>query len=47
MAVVMLIVTNSKAMGRFRARPWLFWAGWGATALMAVTVAALLWSLIP
>jgi Mn2+/Fe2+ NRAMP family transporter len=44
MAVMMLIVTNSKAMGRFRARPSLFWGGWGATALMTVTVAALVWS---
>ena len=43
MAVMMLIVTNRKAMGRFQARPTLTWAGWGATALMGVTVIALLW----
>ena len=47
MAVMMLIVTNRKAMGRFQARPTLAWAGWGATALMGVTVVALLWSLLP
>ena len=47
MAVMMLIVTNSKAMGRFQARPTLAWAGWGATALMGVTVVALLCSLLP
>ena len=47
MAVMMLIVTNRKAMGRFQARPTLAWAGWGATALMGVTVIALLWSLLP
>ena len=47
MAVMMLIVTNHKAMGRFQARPMLAWAGWGATALMGVTVVALLWSLLP
>ena len=46
MAVMMLIVTNPKAMGRFRARPSLVWAGWGATALMGITVAALLRSLL-
>jgi NRAMP (natural resistance-associated macrophage protein)-like metal ion transporter len=47
MAMMMLIVTNRKAMGRFQARPSLAWAGWGATALMGVTVVALLWSLLP
>ncbi len=47
MAMMMLIVTNRTAMGRFRARPSLAWAGWGATALMGVTAVALLWSLMP
>jgi NRAMP (natural resistance-associated macrophage protein)-like metal ion transporter len=47
MAMMMLIVTNRKAMGRFCARPSLTWGGWGATALMGVTAAALLWSLLP
>ncbi len=47
MAMMMLIVNNRAAMGRFQARPSLAWAGWGATALMGVTVAALLWSLLP
>ncbi len=47
MAMMMLIVTNRTAMGRFRARPSLAWAGWGATALMSVTAVALLWSLLP
>ncbi len=47
MAIMMLIVTNRTAMGRFRARPSLAWAGWGATALMGVTAVALLWSLLP
>jgi len=42
MAMMMLIVTNPAAMGRFRARPWLGRIGWAATGLMAVTVAALL-----
>ena len=47
MAMMMLIVSNRSAMGRFQARPSLAWAGWGATALMGITVAALLWSLLP
>lgn len=46
MAMMMLIVTNRGAMGRFQARPSLAWAGWGATALMTITVAALIWSLV-
>jgi len=46
MAMMMLIVTNSAAMGRFRARPSLAWAGWGATALMGITVVALFLSLL-
>jgi NRAMP (natural resistance-associated macrophage protein)-like metal ion transporter len=45
MAMMMLIVTNSEAMGRFRARPWLAYLGWGATAAMGITALALLWSL--
>ena len=47
MAMMMLIVSNRSAMGRFQARPSLAWAGWGATALMGITVGALLWSLLP
>jgi NRAMP (natural resistance-associated macrophage protein)-like metal ion transporter len=47
MAMMMLIVSNRSAMGRFRARPSLAWAGWGATGLMGITVAALLWSFLP
>ena len=46
MAVMMLIVTNSKAMV-VSMRPTLARVGWGATALMGVTVVALLWSLLP
>jgi Mn2+/Fe2+ NRAMP family transporter len=46
MAMMMLIVTNRAAMGRFLARPWLAWAGWTATGLMGVTVLALLWSML-
>jgi NRAMP (natural resistance-associated macrophage protein)-like metal ion transporter len=46
MAMMMLVVTNEGAMGRFQARPSLKWTGWGATALMGITAAALLWSLV-
>jgi NRAMP (natural resistance-associated macrophage protein)-like metal ion transporter len=46
MAMMMLLVTNGAAMGRFRARPSLAWAGWGATTLMGLTVAALLCSIV-
>ena len=44
MAMMMLIVTNKRAMGRFTAKPWLAYAGWGATALMGLTAAALIGS---
>ncbi len=47
MALMMLIVTNKAVMGRFEARPSLAWGGWGATALMGITVGALIWSLLP
>jgi NRAMP (natural resistance-associated macrophage protein)-like metal ion transporter len=46
MAMMMMIVTNQAAMGRFKARRWLAYAGWAATTLMGVTVVALLWSLV-
>jgi NRAMP (natural resistance-associated macrophage protein)-like metal ion transporter len=45
MAMMMLIVSN-EIMGRFRATRWLAIAGWGATALMAVTVIAMVVSMI-
>jgi Mn2+/Fe2+ NRAMP family transporter len=45
MAMMMLIVTSKRAMGRFAAKPWLAYAGWGATAVMGLTAAALIWSL--
>ena len=45
MAMMMAIAGNATIMGRFAARPWLKWAGWTATGLMALTVAALAISL--
>ena len=44
MAMMMVLVTSSAVMGRFRARRWLAWVGWAATALMGLVVAALLLS---
>jgi NRAMP (natural resistance-associated macrophage protein)-like metal ion transporter len=46
MAMMMMIVTNAGAMGPFRAKPWLAYAGWGATGLMALTAGAAFWSLL-
>jgi Mn2+/Fe2+ NRAMP family transporter len=46
MAMMMLIVTNAQAMGRFKARPWLAYVGWAATGAMGLTALALLWSLL-
>jgi Mn2+/Fe2+ NRAMP family transporter len=44
MAMMMLIVSSSTIMGRFRARSWLIALGWAGTALMALAVLALLGS---
>jgi NRAMP (natural resistance-associated macrophage protein)-like metal ion transporter len=44
MAAMMIVVTRTSAMGRYRARPLLIWLGWTATALMALTDLALIWS---
>ena len=44
MGMMMVIVGNSRLMGRFRAKPWLIGFGWVGTGLMAFAVVALLWS---
>ncbi|HLZ05069.1 MAG TPA: divalent metal cation transporter [Bradyrhizobium sp.] len=44
MAMMMVIVSNARLMGRFKARRWLVALGWLGTAVMAVAVVALLWS---
>ncbi|HEY5075760.1 MAG TPA: hypothetical protein VII34_13790, partial [Pyrinomonadaceae bacterium] len=41
MAMMMVIVGNSRLMGRFRANPWLIGFGWVGTGLMALAVVAL------
>src|SRR4030088_1880351 len=46
MAMMMVIVANSRLMGRFRAKSWLIALGWIGTALMAVAVIALFWSFV-
>ncbi len=44
MAMMMVIVANSRLMGRFRAKSWLIALGWTGTGLMALAVIALAWS---
>jgi NRAMP (natural resistance-associated macrophage protein)-like metal ion transporter len=44
MAMMMVIVANSRLMGRFKAAPRLIVLGWIGTGLMALAVAALFWS---
>jgi NRAMP (natural resistance-associated macrophage protein)-like metal ion transporter len=44
MAMMMVIVANSKLMGRFKAKSWLIALGWIATGIMALAVAALIGS---
>jgi Mn2+/Fe2+ NRAMP family transporter len=44
MAAMMLIVRNRNLMGRFKGRRWLIVLGWSGTILMAMAVAAMIWS---
>ena len=44
MVAMMLIVSSTKIMQRFRAKPWLIMLGWLGTAVMAIAVLALLWT---
>jgi NRAMP (natural resistance-associated macrophage protein)-like metal ion transporter len=44
MAMMMVIVANSRLMGRFRAKSWLVGLGWIGTGLMGLAVVALAWS---
>ncbi len=44
MAMMMVIVSNARLMGRFKARTWLVALGWVGTAIMAVAVIALIGS---
>jgi Mn2+/Fe2+ NRAMP family transporter len=46
MTMMMVIVSNQKVMGRFKARSWLVTLGWVGTALMGVAVIALFWSFL-
>lgn len=46
MAMMMVIVGNSKLMGRFKATPRLTALGWTGTGLMALAVVALFWSFL-
>ncbi|MGO4388372.1 NRAMP family divalent metal transporter [Microvirga sp. 2YAF29] len=45
MAMMMGIVTSKRVLGEYTVKTWLAWAGWGATALMGLTVFALIASL--
>jgi NRAMP (natural resistance-associated macrophage protein)-like metal ion transporter len=42
MAMMMVIVANSRLMGRFKARTWLIALGWVGTGIMALAVLALI-----
>jgi len=44
MAMMMVIVSNARLMGRFKARTWLIALGWVGTAIMAMAVIALVGS---
>jgi Mn2+/Fe2+ NRAMP family transporter len=44
--MMMVIVSNAKLMGRFRAKSWLIGLGWLGTGIMALAVLALLGSFL-
>jgi NRAMP (natural resistance-associated macrophage protein)-like metal ion transporter len=44
MVMMMLVVSNDRLMGRFKAKPWLVALGWLGTLVMALAVAALVGS---
>jgi Mn2+/Fe2+ NRAMP family transporter len=46
MVMMMVIVSNTALMGRFRAKTWLVALGWLGTAIMALAVLALLGSFL-
>ena len=46
MAMMMVIVSNAKVMGRFKARSWLVAFGWLGTAIMGLAVIAMFWSFL-
>jgi Mn2+/Fe2+ NRAMP family transporter len=41
MAMMMLVVSDDRLMGRFKARPWLIALGWLGTLVMGLAVVAL------
>ena len=44
MIAMMVIISKTSVMGRFKAKSWLLGFGWGGTILMAVAVLAFIWS---
>lgn len=46
MAMMMMIVASKRVMGRFKAKRWLAYAGWGATAVMAIAAVGLIVTLL-
>jgi len=46
MTMMMVIVSNAKVMGRFKARSWLVAFGWLGTAIMGLAVIAMFWSFL-
>jgi Mn2+/Fe2+ NRAMP family transporter len=46
MAAMMIIAGSERLMGRYRSGLWLSISGWGATGLMALAAAVLIWSMV-
>jgi Mn2+/Fe2+ NRAMP family transporter len=47
MALMMLLVRNKAVMGNLTVEGWLYWLGWLATAMMALSIAGMAFSVAP
>ena len=47
MALMMLLVRKKAVMGNLRIEGWLYWLGWLATAVMALSIAGMVFSVAP
>lgn len=47
MALMMLLMRKKAVMGNLRIEGWLYWLGWLATAIMALSIAGMVFSVAP
>jgi Mn2+/Fe2+ NRAMP family transporter len=47
MALIMLLVRKKTVMGNLEVKGWLYWLGWLATAVMALSIAGIALTVTP